>query len=326
MLPRAAQVFVVEAGQRGVRLLDFLAAALPRLHRLDQRQLIASGEVSVNGSPCLGDVRLRVGDVVLVGQPSDPRPPSGVGPGPVDLEVLAETATALVVHKPAGVPTVPDRSGRARGVHGMLEDLRPGADLRIVHRLDRDTSGCLLLAKGVDAARHFDAAFRSGLVRKVYAALVHGVPVSASFAIDLWLGPDPRHPGKVVAAAGEQRGFRPAHTQVDVRTAFSRHALLELRPATGRGHQLRVHLASCGHPIVGDRDYGGEPLLLSAIKSDYKLRPGVAEPPLVRRMFLHAEQLAFPDVDGTAVAAEAPLPAELATALRKLERFGAARR
>ena len=320
-------VFVVEPAQRGIRLADFLAASLPSAHPLSLRDLVAQGEVSVNGVECLSNVRLRGGDVVLVGAAAAVRGAAeGGGLRPVDIPVLIETATALVVVKPAGLPTVPTRDGRDSGMHGLLPGLRPQGDLRIVHRLDRDTSGCLLLAKGIEAARHFDAAFQDGAVQKTYVALVQGVPARAEFEIDLWLGPDPRRPGKVVASATEQRGFRDAHTRVAVRRAYSSHALLELRPSTGRGHQLRVHLAASGHPIVGDSDYGGQPLLLSEIKTDYKLRPGVVERPLLARMFLHAERLQFHDVDGAAVMAEAPLPPELDTALRKLDRFDATRR
>jgi 23S rRNA-/tRNA-specific pseudouridylate synthase len=101
---------------------------------------------------------------------------------------------------------------------------------------------------------------------------------------------------------------------------------LALRPTTGRTHQLRVHLQSVGHAIVADRDYGGEPLLLSRLKPGYKLRPGVVERPLVERMFLHAERLAFRDLDGREVVVETPLPDELAVALRQLENFATRRR
>ncbi|MCB9887770.1 MAG: RluA family pseudouridine synthase [Planctomycetes bacterium] len=321
------QVFVVEAAQRGIRLADFLASSLPGHRALALRELVARGHVSVNGEEQLANARLRVGDVVIVADVAPAGRPRAVGGDrAAALPVLVETATALVIAKPAGVPTVPTRDGADAGVHGRLHDLRPDDDLRIVHRLDRDTSGCLLLAKGLQAAQHFDAAFQEGAMRKTYVALVHGVPAAPEFEVDLWLGPDPRRPGKVVASATEQRGFRSAHTEVRVRRAYAGHALLELRPTTGRGHQLRVHLASSGHPIVGDLGYGGQPLLLSEIKTDYKLRPGVAERALVGRMFLHAERLQFVDVDGAAVVAEAPLPPELDTALRKLDRFDATRR
>lgn len=314
-------MIVVEVPLAGIQLTDLLGRELPDRHLLDLRQLVRGGSVHVNGAVCTGNRRLRVGDVVqLFGEPA-PRTALGARRTETPPRVLYESDGALVIDKPAGLPTVPDRDRRDLGVHGTLHDLRPGDDLRIVHRLDRDTSGCLLLAKGLAAARHFDVQFREHRVIKTYVALVHGVPVTDCFAIDAWLGPDRRRPGKVVAAARELPGFRQAHTQVEVRERFRSHALLALMPATGRGHQLRVHLQSAGHPIVGDRDYGGEPLLLSAIKSGYKLRAGVAERPLTTRMFLHAERVAFRDVDGRDVVAETPLPEDLAMTLRRLRTF-----
>lgn len=258
--------------------------------------------------------RVREGDVVEW-SPGATRPVRALGERlPA---VLWESASALVVAKPAGVVTVPDRSGQDGGVHALLGALRPDGDLRIVHRLDRDTSGCLVLAKGLAAAQHFDRQFTDSLVRKTYVAVVQGQPPDA-FAIDAWLGPDRRRPGKVVASPREQPGFRAAHTDGVVRARFAQHAFVELRPTTGRSHQLRVHLQSIGCPIAGDRDYGGEELFLSRIKPGYKLRKGVPERPLLARMFLHAERLSFRDLDGAAVDVECPLPEDLAVALRQL--------
>ncbi|HEX6812879.1 MAG TPA: RluA family pseudouridine synthase [Planctomycetota bacterium] len=313
----------MEAGFSGSQLADFLESSLPPTRRLVLRDLIASGRVRVNGEVCLSSRRLRVGDVVQLPAEARPARPAGVPAAP---EVRYESQSVLVIVKPPGITTVPGRSAGERSIHGLLADLRPGDDLRIVHRLDRDTSGCLLLGKGVLAARHFDAQFRTGRVAKTYVALVHGVPAQERFSIDAWLGPDRRRPGKVTASSTQRPRFREAHTEVQRRSTYRSHALVGLHPATGRGHQLRVHLQSAGHPIVGDLDYGGEPLLLSSLKSGYKLRPGVRERPLVDRMFLHAEQVSFCDLDGTQVTVEAPLPEDLATALQKLESFGDRRR
>jgi RluA family pseudouridine synthase len=321
----SGQVLVVERHLAGIRLADLLAQAMPNAHSVDLRRLLAGGAVRVNGEPCLVDRRLRSSDVVQVAAEIAPPRPAPRGPA-VAPEVLWESAHALVLHKPPGLPTVPDRQGRQRGVHGLLPALRPDADLRIVHRLDRDTSGCLIVAKGLAAAQHFDRCFRDGTVHKTYRALVHGVPTAAAFAIRAWLGPDRKRPGKVVAAASEQPGFRAAHTEVVCEQAFASHALLRLSPTTGRSHQLRVHLQSVGHPIVADRDYGGEPLLLSDLKPGYKLRRGVDERPLTPRMFLHSARVVCSDVDGAAIDVTAPLPEDLAVALRQLESFADRRR
>ena len=318
---RAGIVIVVEVPLAGIQLTDLLARELPDHHPLDLRQLVRAGSVHVNGEACTANRRLRVGDVVQVVADAAPRTIAAAARTSGRPEVLYESASSLVIGKPAGMTTVPDRGRTDLGVHGVLHDLRPEGDLRIVHRLDRDTSGCLLLAKGLDAARHFDVQFRERAVHKTYVALVHGVPARDRFAIDAWLGPDRRRPGKVVASARELPGFRDAHTLVDVRERYRGHALVALSPTTGRGHQLRVHLQSAGHPIAGDRDYGGEVLLLSAIKPGYKLRPGVAERPLLNRMFLHAERIEFRDLDGRDVAVDAALPEELVMPLRRLRAF-----
>lgn len=322
MSASASEVLVIERCLAGVRLHDLLARNWARADRLELRQLVASGKVSVNGEVCTSDRRLRVGDVVTVAEPPRERagPRATRGADPHELYVLAETATALVVAKPPGLPSVPTRDGREPGVHGRLQALRADGELRIAHRLDRDTSGCLVLAKGLAAARHLDAQFRERLVHKVYVALVSGVPHNDELLLDAWLGPDRRRPGMVVASDRQKKGFREAHTAARVRQRFARHALMELHPATGRGHQLRVHLQSAGHPIVGDESYGGERLLLSRLKPDYKSRTGVEERPLLQRMFLHAERVRFVDLDGTEVDVEAPLPEDLAVALRHVEK------
>jgi RluA family pseudouridine synthase len=319
------QAWVVEPGFGRALLADFLAARMPGRRTLEHRQCIAEGRVRVNGEVCPNNRALRLGDVIQV------RVPSFAGrrraAARADLPtVLFESPSTLVIDKPPLMPTVPDRSGAQRGLHGVLPALRPNDDLRIVHRLDRDTSGCLLLAKGLASARHFDAEFGARRVDKTYLALVHGAASQPQFSIDAWLGPDPQRPGKVIVGRAGRRGFRPARTEVATRSVFAGFALLELRPATGRGHQLRVHLRSVGLPIVGDRDYGGEPLLLSQLKPGYKLRPGVVERPLLDRMFLHAERLVFSDLDGERIAVESPLPGDLAVALRQLQNFAVRRR
>jgi RluA family pseudouridine synthase len=308
------QIVVVPAAADGALLVDALGQAHPELHAIELRADVAAGRVRVNGEECVTNRRVREGDVLewLPGVARSARPAGERMPA-----VVWESVSALVIAKPAGLVTVPDRSGKEGGVHGLLDELRPGADLRIVHRLDRDTSGCLLLGKGLTAAQHFDRQFTDALVRKTYVAVVQGQPAD-EFVVDAFLGPDRRRPGKVVASARELPGFRPAHTSGRVRERFGQHALVELRPTTGRSHQLRVHLQSIGCPIVGDRDYGGEELLLSRLKPGYKLRKGVPERPLLARMFLHAERLSFRDLDGAAVDVECPLPEDLAVALRQL--------
>lgn len=302
----------------GVLLQDFLAHVHPAVDRAVLRGIQARGAIRVNGMPAARNLRLRAFDYLeLDAEPGElaARPARSVG---VALPVLFESSTTLVVDKPAGLTTVPDRTGSETGVHGLLPALRPGQDLRIVHRLDRNTSGCLILAKGLAAAQHFDVAFRGQHVHKRYVALVHGAFGPNQRTVDWWLGPDPRRRGKTLASPTEREGFRPARTTIAAVQALDGCTLLHLWPESGRSHQLRAHLAAIGFPIAGDGDYGGRPLLLSEHKRGYKLRRGVQEAPMLRRLFLHAAHVEFRDVDGTAVAVDAPLAADLQSALDRL--------
>lgn len=322
-MPSAPHSQTVPDDQHGIRLADFLERWFPDLDRVQLRRLALDGGVQVNRMPAKAQHRLLAGDLVELGTGLDDlraRPAPKLEPA-----VLLETASALVIDKPAGLPVVPDRFRKGPSVHALLPQLGEGQDLRVVHRLDRDTSGCLLLAKGLQAARHFDAAFRGGAMHKQYLALCAGTGELPA-VIDLLLGPDPARHGKVVTSTVAKKGFRTARTELQVEARFQLHTLLRLWPRTGRGHQLRAHLAAIGHPIVGDADYGGEELLLSALKRRYKQRSGQRERPLLTRMFLHAAELAFPDLDGSARQAAAPLAEDLRSVLAKLERFAAGHR
>lgn len=274
------------------------------------------------------DRKLRVGDVVILTAPLAERASTRRGKASTTVslpELLLETDSVLVVAKPAGVPAVAGVGG-ASGVLGQMRKARPDDDLRVVHRLDRQASGCLLLAKGLSASRYLELELREGRIDESYVALVTGVPAQDQQDIEAWLGPDRRRPGMVVTGDRGRTGYREALTNVRVRQRFARHALVALRPSTSRGHQLRVHLSSIGHSIVCDEGYGGERLLLSRLKPDYKMRPGVVERPLLQRMFLHAERVAFVDADGNNVVAEAPMPEDLAVALRHVEKYTSTRR
>jgi 23S rRNA pseudouridine955/2504/2580 synthase/23S rRNA pseudouridine1911/1915/1917 synthase len=293
------------------------------------RGLVRSGAVLVNGQEATLQQPLSAMDVVSVRSPEPVENwPRRRGPDTdavfADLPVLFEDETVLVVHKPAGMPSVPDRAGKDLGVHGRLLELRPGEDLRIVHRLDRDTSGCLALAKGLEAARQLDLAFRSHTVRKHYLLLVAGQVRFQQHSVRASLGPDPRRPGRIRVVPRRSKGARDAHTDLTSLEWFRGYSLLRAAPLTGRSHQIRVHVRHLGHPIVADADYGvSGTLLLSEIKRNYKLRRGVSEKPLLTRMFLHAAELWLPQPGGGTAHAEAPLPVDLNRVLQKLRNFAA---
>lgn len=319
----------------GVRFQDFLERTWPSADRTFLRRLVRDGLATVNYEGVHGHRRLKPGDHIrlelpegLAELPEHRGSRGAVDPDrPIDLTVLAENELCLVIDKPTGLPCVPDRAGRTSGVHGMLPALRPDDDLRIAHRIDRFTSGCLALAKGLDGARWLDVCFRERRAQKEYLALVEGVVRRDAFPITRALGPDRKRPGKVTVVASGQKRSRDAHTDIEVVERFASHTLLIARPRTGRGHQIRAHLRSIGHPLVGDLDYGSKgPLHLSDIKRGYKARTGAFEKPLLERMFLHAHRIHLPMPEGVAaVDAEAPIPADLALVLDKLRRFSSPR-
>lgn len=328
----ATATLVVEDGLSGVRLADYLERTWPGADRSALRRLARDGLATVNGVEASPGQRLRAGDVVLVElgegvhaprQHADPKASARDAFGVLDLPVLAETDFALVVDKPAGLPCIPDRAGRTQGVHGLLAALRPDDDLRIAHRLDRFTSGCLVLAKGLLGARWIDEQLRARTVRKEYLALVEGVMHDDRATVTKWLGPDPRRPGKVIVVKKDAKGAREAITDLEVVERFKAHTLVRCLPQTGRGHQIRVHLRAAGHPIAGDVDYGASgPLLLSSLKRGFKARKGLTEKPLLAHAFLHAASIEMPAPDGAApLRAEAPLPKTLAMVLAKLRHF-----
>jgi RluA family pseudouridine synthase len=316
-------VQAVLAEQDGIAIEVFVEQILGAAKRVYVRGLLRDGRVRVNTMPAAPRQRLCEADVVeirLVDRVEDV-PRHGVARA-VELTVLHEDDGCLVVDKPAGLPTVPDRSGNEPSVHGLLASRFPGADLRIVHRLDRDTSGCLILARGVEPARWFDQAFREQAVAKRYLALVVGRIDRDAFEVEDWLGPDkPQATRMRVAAAGAKKA-RATHTAFAVRERFRTMTLLEARPTTGRTHQIRVHLASRRHPLVVDPLYGGsEALYLSSIKAGYRLPVGRRERPLIERLTLHAAAVAFTGPNGNRVAVESPLPTDFELALKKVRKY-----
>jgi RluA family pseudouridine synthase len=309
--------------QHGVTLGNFLEEILGDAERVFVRNLLREGRVRVNGLPELHSRPLRAGDHVEIRLkiPLEEVPRHRARPER-RLPVLHSDERCVVVDKPAGLVTVPDRTGEETGVHGMLESLFPGEDLRIVHRLDRDTSGCLILAKGASAAAWFDLAFRERRIAKHYLAIVKGVMRQDLLEVDKAIAPDERNPLRRVAVRRDDPRGKAASTSLRVLERFENATLVEATPATGRTHQVRLHLASAGHPLLVDPDYGGKAaFFLSDIKPDYRAKPGVPERPLVARLTLHAERIRFEQPDGSPVEVSSPIPKDLEHALRKLRKF-----
>jgi 23S rRNA pseudouridine1911/1915/1917 synthase len=294
-----AESFEAQAGR-----LDSVVAAALGIARADVQRAIAAGRVSVNGSLRPKSHRLGGGERVevdLAGMDAL----RGEGP-PVPIRF--EDEHLLVVAKPAGLATHPTENRRdgtlvnrllAMGVplSGAGGALRPG----IVHRLDAGTSGLMIVAKTDEAHAGLAAMMREHVVDRRYLALVRGEVEHDAFAVDAPLG---RRGARIVVHAGTGRD---AETGFEVRERLPRVTLLEATPRTGRTHQIRVHLTAIGHPIVGDRTYGGG--------GDEARRIGLTRP------FLHSWRLAFEHpVTGEHVVVEEPLPADLAAALAAARR------
>ena len=303
--PVREQIPAALDGERVDRVVSLVAGC----SRSEAAALVAAGAVSIDGAVVsVGRQRVVEGQSLAVELSELPvETPPQPDPG-VQVDVVYEDADVLVVDKAPGLVVHPG-AGQEEGtlVNGLLarhpgvatvgEAHRPG----IVHRLDRDTSGLLVVALTPAAYTALVAALGDHRVSRRYTALVWGVPEAPRGVIDAPIGRSPRQPTRQAVVAGG----RPARTRYEVRTRFDRPAdlaLLGCELETGRTHQIRVHLASIGHPVVGDRDYGG-------------VRAAIAAP----RMFLHAEHLAFDHpVTGQALSFDAPLPPDLAGVLAGL--------
>jgi 23S rRNA pseudouridine1911/1915/1917 synthase len=296
-----------DAACSGIRLDVFIAERLPGCSRSVAVQLITTERFKVNGHARKPSYRLKVGDVVSGRLPAPQ--PCGFQPEPISLSILYEDADIIVINKPAGLVVHP-APGHCSGtlvnallyhcpdLTGIGAEIRPG----IVHRLDKDTTGTLVAAKTAAALEHLAAQFKHRTVRKDYLALVHGEMAAESGTIRLPVG---RHPVDRKRMSTRSRKGREAETGWRVVRRLGGFTLLELRLKTGRTHQIRVHCAAIGHPILGDpvygRDRGGE-------------RRGL------RRQMLHALRLELDHPrTGERMSFESPLPEDMQALLDELE-------
>lgn len=236
----------------------------------------------------------------------------------VNIPILFEDDSLLAADKPAGVLSAPDRWDPELPVAAAILAKGRGR-LWAVHRLDKDTTGVLLLARSEDAHRALSRAFETRGVSKDYRALVRGVPDWEESFCDLPLSPDGDAQHRTIVDA--HRG-KPSRTVFRVLAAFRDFSLVEARPETGRTHQVRVHLAALGFPVACDPLYGdGKPVLLSSIKRRWKGDP-FEERPLLARTGLHAASVEFPHpVTGRTTRIEAPDPKDLRATLTQLEKW-----
>ena len=295
--------FIVD--RSGIRLDKFVSEKCPGLSRSQAQKMIDDGFVIVDGVIEKANHKTETGEIIEI---TIPLPiPSGLLPEAIPVKILYEDDDLLVIDKPAGLTVHPAPGHPSHTlVNAVLSHLseiddktdvtRPG----IVHRLDKDTSGVMLVAKNNVALANLSDQFKSHSVKKVYLTLVKGILKPERGVIEAPIGRDSGD-RKKMAVTGESRG-RQARTNYRVLRYIGKNSLLEITPETGRTHQIRVHLAAIGYPVIGDATYGKKSIYLN-------------------RQFLHAHRLGFylPS-SGKFVEFESPLPEDLQKALRELDR------
>jgi 23S rRNA pseudouridine955/2504/2580 synthase len=307
--------FTVSAEDDGIRLDRWFKRNLPDASFGQVSRWARTGQLRIDGKRATPGDRIEEGQVIRV-------PPQGEAPAPARRQpkretlsedevefvrslVIHEDATAIVVNKPPGLATqggTKTKDHLDRLLDGLAADGAPRP--KLVHRLDKDTSGALLVARTPRAAAAFSKSFSSRTARKVYWAIVTGVPSVDDGLIDLPLAKQPGTGGEKMHVDDGDAG-QPARTRYRViERAGNRAAWVELQPLTGRTHQLRVHMLAIGHPIVGDGKYGGQEAFLTGAIS--------------RKLHLHARRLKIDHPDGGAIDVTAELPEHFATTLANL--------
>jgi 23S rRNA pseudouridine1911/1915/1917 synthase len=309
----------VEAEDAGMRLDRVVVKECPELSRTRVQELIEEGLVRLNGKSAKDSHKVHAGDVIEV--VAQPRPALQAEAESIPLEVLYEDDDVIAINKPAGM-MVHAGAGNSRGtlVNALLgrgealsqadDPLRPG----IVHRIDKETSGILLVAKNDFAHAKLAEGFRLRTIKKTYLALVQGLLKEERGRIELPIARDPNRRNRMTANnAGPLPNSRAARTDWRALARIATTTLVEVRLHSGRTHQIRVHFSALKHPVVGDTLYGAAG----------QLHVGSATLPALGRNFLHAAKIVFTQPrNGETIQVAAPLPEELLTFLGKLARAG----
>jgi 23S rRNA pseudouridine1911/1915/1917 synthase len=303
------------------RIDQFLVDRVPWLSRAGVQRIIEEGLATVNGKPTKASYHIKAGDEVEMVAP--PEPVNELVPEPIPLDIIYEDEHFLALNKQANLIVHPAR-GRWSGtlVNGLVHhgqkwstvggNWRPG----ILHRLDRNTTGVMLVAKSDEAHWRMARQFENRTIQKTYIAVAHGIPDLLSDVIDAPIGRD-KYVRERQAIRKESNGGRPAVTKYEVLEKFpynkkpgdthpqASYSYIQLTPKTGRTHQLRVHMASLGHPLVGDAMYGGQPFLAENLRFE--------------RQALHAREITFVHPGNLkTMTLTAPLPPDISELLRIL--------
>jgi 23S rRNA pseudouridine955/2504/2580 synthase len=226
--------------------------------------------------------------------------------------LLFEDQNFLVVNKPAFLSTLEDRASD-QNLLKIAREAFPEAS--VGHRLDKDTSGVLVVTKNPEAYRHIAMQFENRKVAKVYHAVADGRHDFQNKLVNVPI--EKQNDGHVRVA----RSGKPSETYFQTLEIFKQHTLIECRPVTGRMHQIRIHLSFSKAPIAGDDYYGGKPILLSDLKRRFKLAKNSEEEPFMKRFALHALKIAFTDLDGKLIEAEAPYPKDFKALINQLSKY-----
>ena len=308
--------FTATESEAGHRLDTVIVARLPTISRSRASRLIRAGHITVNGLIKKPGYLTKPGDVVRSEIPSPE--PIICSPEAIPLSILYEDGDVIVLNKPHGLVVHPGAGQKSKtlvnallfhcsDLEGIGGNLRPG----LVHRLDKDTSGTLVVAKNDMAHLSLSHQFEKRQVQKRYLALVYGNMKASGGVIDLSIG---RHPTDRKKMSTQSRRSRPTETRWKVKEVFSGVTLLEIDLRTGRTHQVRVHCAAIGHPVVGDATYGGKRRWqdMSLPKAQVLLKS-------VQRQMLHAWRLSFVHPrTGQWMGFESPLPEDMASVLESL--------
>lgn len=328
LLSATPQTFVVAAEDARKRLDQYLVGRIPDVSRARVQQLIEEDQVQVDGRPARASLRLRGAETITV-LGSAARAPLHAIAEAIPLDIVYEDDDLAVINKPAGMMVhagagaTEELRNRGTLVNALLHrfqtlsavggELRPG----IVHRLDRETSGLIVVAKNDVTHRKLSSAFSQRQIKKTYVAMVHGWPKQDRATINVPIRRDPVHRTRMtVRGSGGREAVTHYVVQKRIDSPYGKFALLEVRIETGRTHQIRVHLASIGHPVVGDKLYGAPAKIVPVAAKKVAAAPPVS----LSRNFLHAANLQFAHPrTGRWMNFAAPLPAELESAIATLE-------